>query len=57
MLNNTFKTPPTDEQTKATLDRLVQHGLMFREAERYLSLAVRRKKLISADPDLVAMDN
>jgi ribosomal peptide maturation radical SAM protein 1 len=57
MLNNSFETPPTDEQTRAILDRFVQHGLMFREAERYLSLAVRRKKLMSADPDLVTMDN
>lgn len=57
MLNKSFKTPPTEEQTKAMLDRLVSHGLMFREAERYLSLAVRRKKLMSSDPELVARDN
>ena len=57
VLNNSFKTPPTVEQTRATLDRLVHHGLMFRESERYLSLAVRKKKLMTRDIDSATQDN
>jgi ribosomal peptide maturation radical SAM protein 1 len=44
MLNDKYKTAPTAEQTQTILDNFVQHGLMFREGDRYLALAVRRKK-------------
>jgi ribosomal peptide maturation radical SAM protein 1 len=44
MLDATYKPAPAAEQTQALLDQFVQNGLMFREDERYLSLAVRKKK-------------
>jgi len=44
MLNHKYKTAPSDEQTQTVLDNFVQHGLMFREGDRYLAVAVRRKK-------------
>lgn len=44
MLESTDKRAPTAEQTQALLNQFVQNGLMFRERERYLSLAVRRKR-------------
>lgn len=34
--------PPTEEQTRKLLEQFVEQGLMFREADRYLSLAVRK---------------
>lgn len=43
MLEKRFKSPPSLQQTEAMLSQFVNQGLMFREADRYLSLAVRRR--------------
>ena len=37
-----FQSPITEEQTQRLLDQFVERGLMFREGNRYLSLAVRK---------------
>jgi ribosomal peptide maturation radical SAM protein 1 len=44
MLNDRYHgSPPTVEQTRIMLDQFVERALMFREGDRYLSLAVRRR--------------
>ena len=43
MLEKRFESPPSLQQTEAMLNKFVDQGLIFREADRYLSLAVRRK--------------
>jgi ribosomal peptide maturation radical SAM protein 1 len=42
MLLSMAEAPPSEEQTRHLLDQFVAQGFMFREADRYLSLAVRR---------------
>jgi ribosomal peptide maturation radical SAM protein 1 len=43
MVTSAYGAALSMEQTRTVVDRFVEHGLMFREADRYLSLAVRRK--------------
>lgn len=43
MLMTLYLSPPTEEQLQKLLDQFVDLGLMFREQDRYLSLAVRKK--------------
>lgn len=43
MLNASFDNPPAPERTNIMLEQFVENGLMFREGDRYLSLAVRKK--------------
>jgi len=42
MMTSKLHNPPGVAETRSMLDHFVQHGLMFREADRYLALAVRR---------------
>lgn len=43
MLLESYPSPPSEEQIQKLLDQFVSRGLMFREQDRYLSLAVRKK--------------
>jgi ribosomal peptide maturation radical SAM protein 1 len=42
MLMTEVKTPPVEQDTRKLLDRFVAKGFMFREGDRYLSLATRK---------------
>jgi ribosomal peptide maturation radical SAM protein 1 len=42
MLLADFRSPPNEVQTEKLLDQFVEQGLMLREGDRYLSLAVRK---------------
>lgn len=42
MLRENFENAPDEERTKIMLDQFVERGLMYREGDRYLSLAIRK---------------
>lgn len=42
MLNENFENAPSEDRTRIMLEQFVDRGLMFREGDRYLSLAVRK---------------
>lgn len=42
MLKENFEDAPTEERAQIMLDQFVEYGLMFREDDRYLALAVRK---------------
>jgi ribosomal peptide maturation radical SAM protein 1 len=48
MMQNRFGTGVDEDKIRRWLDQLVYQGLMFREHDRYLSLAVRRKPQLPA---------
>ena len=52
MLNERYPgSSPAAEQTRIMLDQFVERGLMFREGDRYLSLAVRKRSEKVRFPD------